>query len=131
MSWKPTFLAILVFTVSGLFFRAIPTLNPYCMTLASAAALATWLLTLGWNYRRYIHFSLLGLVMLVLTLQIPIALLINPWKIGWLSPLGGLLLMFWLCGFYVYALDRGLSRYVRERSLARLKAEETKGIGKL
>lgn len=131
MSWVSIFTMMLVFAVSGVIFRAIPVLQPHCMSLAVGTSLSVGLFMLGWSLRKYIYFSLGGLMLMLLTLQIPIALMVNPWKVDWLPGLGGLFLLVWLCGVYVYAIDRGINRYVREKTLMRLKAEETKGIGKL
>lgn len=122
---------LLAFVLTSSISFQIPLFHPYYMSLGGAAALSTALITMAWGFRKYISFSLGALMLALLTLQIPLALLINPWKVDWLPGLGGVLLLVWLCGIYVYALDRGLNRWVRERSLARLKAEETKGIGKL
>jgi len=130
MRWKMIFITIVVFALSGVIFGAIPMFQPHAIGLAAATSLSVGLFVLGWSLRRYIYFSLSGLMLALLTLQIPVMLVINPWKVEWLPGLGGVLFLLWLCGVYIYAIDRGLSRYVRERSLDRLKADETKGIGK-
>jgi len=131
MSLKMASAILLAFVLSSAISYQIPIFKPYYMSLAGAVALSTALIAMAWGFRKYISFSLGALLLALLTLQIPFALMINPWKVDWLPGLGGVLLLIWLCGVYIYALDRGLNRWVRERSLARLKAEETKGIGKL
>lgn len=131
MRLRRFFIAIPVVVLTRVLFHyaSIPQLQ--AIFVALGLALMVFVALKLWAVRQYLSFSLLGLLLGIITLQVPLALLINPWKFEWLQPLGGVCMILWLAGLYIYVVERGLSRYVREKSLMRLKAEETKGIGKL
>lgn len=131
MRLRRFFIAIPVVVLTRVLFHyaSIPQLQ--VIFVALGLALMVFVALKLWAVRQYLSFSLLGLLLGIITLQVPLALLINPWKVEWLQPLGGVCMILWLAGLYIYVVERGLSRYVREKSLMRLKAEETKGIGKL
>lgn len=131
MRLRSAFTIFAVYCASVALFSLFHFSQPHALALASATTLTLVLGASWWHYGRYIHFSLGALLLAIVTLQVPIALLVNPWGLVWAMPVGGALLLIWLCAIYLFVVERALHRWVREKSLQKLKADETKGIGKL
>lgn len=118
------FFAFLFFIIFTGIFSAIPETKELAIGIGAGASLCCVLALIFWSNRRYLAFSLRSMLICIITLQLPIVLMVNPWNERDVDLIGGVLMVIWAIFVYLFVMDAALARYTRERSLERLQMEE-------